>query len=59
MTGTRCSSKFSVNNIAFKAYYAKQYGIYTSQKGRVLIDGSSSKADAAFFALGFAPGELT
>jgi hypothetical protein len=47
----------SVNNIAFKAYFAKQYGIYTSQKGRVLIDGLP-KADAAFFALGFAPGEL-
>ena len=47
----------SINNIAFKAYFAKQYGIYTSQKGKVLIDGLP-KADAAFFALGFAPGEL-
>jgi hypothetical protein len=47
----------TVNNVAFKAYFAKQYGIYTSQKGRVLID-SLPPADAAFFALGFAPGEL-
>lgn len=47
----------SINNIAFKAYFAKQYGIYVSQKGRVLIDGLP-KADAAFLALGFAPGEL-
>jgi hypothetical protein len=47
----------TVNNVAFKAYFAKQYGIYTSQKGRVLID-NLPPADAAFFALGFAPGEL-
>jgi hypothetical protein len=47
----------SVNNIAFKAYFAKKYGIYTSQKGRVLID-NLPPADAAFLALGFAPGEL-
>jgi hypothetical protein len=47
----------SVNNIAFKAWYAKQYGIYTSQQGRVLLSNLPA-ADAPFFALGFAPGEL-
>jgi hypothetical protein len=47
----------SVNNIAFKAWYAKQYGIYTSQQGRVLLSNLPA-ADVPFFALGFAPGEL-
>jgi hypothetical protein len=47
----------SVNNIVFKAWYAKQYGIYNSQKGSVLLS-NLPPSDAPFFALGFAPGEL-
>jgi hypothetical protein len=47
----------SVNNVAFKAYFAHKYGIYQSQKGRTLVS-DLPPADAFFIGLGFAPGEL-
>lgn len=47
----------TINNVAFKAWFAKNYGIYQSVKGQTLIS-DLPRADAPFIALGFAPGEL-
>jgi hypothetical protein len=47
----------TVNNVMFRAWAANRYGIFESQKGNTLIS-DLPPADAAFIALGFAPGEL-
>jgi hypothetical protein len=47
----------SINNVAFKAWFAHQYGIYQSMRGQDLVS-DLPPADAAFIAMGFAPGEL-
>jgi hypothetical protein len=47
----------TINNVAFKAWFAHNYGIYQSIKGRTLVS-ELPRADAPFIALGFAPGEL-
>lgn len=47
----------TVNNVYFKAWFAHNYGIYQSMKGRTLVS-DLPPATAPFVALGFAPGEL-
>lgn len=47
----------TINNVVFKAWFAENYGIYQSIKGRTLVS-DLPPATAPFIAFGFAPGEL-
>jgi hypothetical protein len=47
----------TINNLYYKAWFAHQYGIYQSMKGQTMI-ADLPPASAAFFAMGFPPGEF-